>query len=54
MSAVGSCYRAMGSEDVTVDTSVLVCAFVIMNCKAYLRAISKSSINPIMNPKSYL
>jgi hypothetical protein len=33
MSAVGSRYRATASEDVTVDTSVSVCVYIIVNCK---------------------
>jgi hypothetical protein len=32
-SAIGSCYRAAVSEDVTVDTSVFVCVCVIVSCK---------------------
>jgi hypothetical protein len=48
MSAIGSRYRAMDSEDVTMDTSV----WVIVNCKVWSCAVSKSPVNPVINPKS--
>jgi hypothetical protein len=48
MSAVGSRYRATASEEMSVDASVCVC--VIINCKTWSRAVSKSPINLIINP----
>jgi hypothetical protein len=38
---------SIGSEDVTVDTSVCVCVCVcvIVNCKMLSRAVSKNPIN---------
>jgi hypothetical protein len=52
-SVVESRYRATASEDVTLGTSVCMCVFVciIMNCKVKSRAVSRSSINSIINPK---
>jgi hypothetical protein len=48
-SAVGSRYRATANEDVSVDTGVCVCVYVMGNYKVS-RAVSKSPINHIMNP----
>jgi hypothetical protein len=47
MFAIGSCYQARASEDVTVDTSVCL----IVNCKVWSCAVRKSPINPINNSK---
>jgi hypothetical protein len=47
MYAVESRYQATASEDVTVNISVCV----TVNCKAQSRAVSKSPINSVMNPK---
>jgi hypothetical protein len=48
-SAVESRYRATASEGVTVDTSLCVC--VIVNYTVKSRAVSKSQMNLVINPK---
>jgi hypothetical protein len=48
-SAIESRYRVTSSKDMTVDT--LLCVGVIVNCKMWPRPVSKSPINPVINPE---